>query len=84
MKKKKNKIVRRKITTEKDVMLDKNGLEDIYSFKGTAFNRPVAMTGFIMIFVGPLLGGMTDNSALAIILFILGGIIFTYASSKKI
>ena len=82
--KNKNKIVRKKITIEKDVMLDNDGIEDTKSFKGTTFNRPVQTTGFIIFLGGPLLGGMTGNSSLGIILFILGAIIFSYASSKKI
>ena len=81
---KKNRIVRKKVTIEKDVMVDEHGLEDTESFKGSAFNRPVTMMGFIILLGGPFLGGLIDNLTLGIILFILGAIILGYASSKKI
>jgi len=84
MRKNNNRIVRKKVTIEKDVMVDEHGVEDTESFKGSAFNRPVSMMGFIILLGGPFLGGLIDNQTLGIILFILGAIILGYASSKKI
>ncbi len=83
MRKKKNNIVKKKFTVEKDVMVDDLGKEDTKTLKGASFNRPITMLGFIIFLGGPILGGLTENIIIGGILFTVGGIIMVVGGQNK-